>query len=381
MRVVFLTHNYPRHAGDVAGAFLHPIAVELRRSGVDVRVIAPSDTGRGGADALDGVPIRRMRYGAPEEETLAYRGTMASGPLGPSRIRLLLSLGRALRDGARQELSGASQGVLHAHWWIPAGMAAPPEWPMVATCHGTDVRLAARNAIARYLARRTLRRARVVTTVSHSLARVLGEQVGVPVLEDDIVPMSVATVERPWSEGGGGILIVGRLSPQKRLSLALEAYAVARGRGLTLPLTIVGDGPAATEVAQQVQGMACRDSIQLVGEVPPADVPRWYARADLAVMTAEGEGFGLAAAEALMQGVPVVACSDGGGVLDIVPTEGAGRIAPPTPEGVASAMLDCLADPDARPAARGQGAALRTRLAPASIAASCRAWYRRALER
>ena len=34
---------------------------------------------------------------------------------------------------------------------------------------------------------------------------------------------------------------------------------------------------------------------------------------------AQGEGFGLAAAEALMAGVPVVACWDGGGLLDVVP--------------------------------------------------------------
>ena len=41
---------------------------------------------------------------------------------------------------------------------------------------------------------------------------------------------------------------------------------------------------------------------------------------------ARDEGFGLTAAEALMAaGVPVVACTDGGGVLDVVPSSGAGR--------------------------------------------------------
>jgi len=29
VRVVFLTHNYPRHPGDIAGAFLHPLATAL----------------------------------------------------------------------------------------------------------------------------------------------------------------------------------------------------------------------------------------------------------------------------------------------------------------------------------------------------------------
>ena len=51
MRVLFLTHNYPRHAGDVAGGFLHPLAVALRQRGVDLQVIAPSDRGQDGDSA------------------------------------------------------------------------------------------------------------------------------------------------------------------------------------------------------------------------------------------------------------------------------------------------------------------------------------------
>ena len=45
MRVVFLTHNYPRWAGDVSGGFLATLAGGLKRRGIDVRVIAPSDEG------------------------------------------------------------------------------------------------------------------------------------------------------------------------------------------------------------------------------------------------------------------------------------------------------------------------------------------------
>ena len=66
MRVVFLTHNYPRHAGDIAGAFLHPLATALRARGIDVRVVAPSDQGKGGEDEVDGVPVVRARYAAPD---------------------------------------------------------------------------------------------------------------------------------------------------------------------------------------------------------------------------------------------------------------------------------------------------------------------------
>ena len=89
MRVVFLTHNYPRWAGDVAGAFLATLAGGLARRGIDVRVVAPSDEGRGGEDVVEGIPVRRVRYASAAAETLAYRGTMQAALRAPSGLRAL----------------------------------------------------------------------------------------------------------------------------------------------------------------------------------------------------------------------------------------------------------------------------------------------------
>ena len=65
MRVVFLTHNFPRWPGDLSGSFLGTLAAALVRRGVEVRVVAPSDEGRGGEDEVDGVRVRRVRYTSP----------------------------------------------------------------------------------------------------------------------------------------------------------------------------------------------------------------------------------------------------------------------------------------------------------------------------
>jgi hypothetical protein len=81
----------------------------------------------------------------------------------------------------------------------------------------------------------------------------------------------------------------------------------------------------------------------------------------------------------MMQGVPVVACRDGGGVLDIVPATGAGRVSEPTPQGVSAALRDLLAEPDSRSAAAAAGQGWRTRLSPDFVAERCEGWYRRAL--
>lgn len=84
MRVVFLTHNYPRFAGDVSGSFLATLAGGLRERGHAVRVIAPSDQGQVGDPVLDGIPVQRVRYAAAAQETLAYRGTMADAARTPA---------------------------------------------------------------------------------------------------------------------------------------------------------------------------------------------------------------------------------------------------------------------------------------------------------
>ena len=116
MRVVFVTHNYPRHEGDVPGAFLHPLALALHELGHDVRVVAPADRGHAGRDELDGVPVRRVHYAVPERENLAYEGQMQRAVRSVSGVRALMALIRALREGARSEAGGGEgHTVVHAH--------------------------------------------------------------------------------------------------------------------------------------------------------------------------------------------------------------------------------------------------------------------------
>lgn len=379
LRVVFLTHNYPRERGDVAGAFLHPLAVALRERGADVRVVTPSDAGQGGRSALDGVPVHRVRYATPHREQYAQSGKLATAVTSPQGLRALAGMIRALRAGAREELQGAARGVVHAHWWFPSGLAAPVDAPMVITCHGTDVRMLEKSAPARWLATRPFRRARRVTTVSQSLAESLRAN-GARVADDSIVPMPVTAMERPWSIGGGGIVVLGRLTEQKRIDLAVEAYAIARQQGCTLPLVIAGDGATRAALQSQVGGLGLAGAVRFLGAIAPTDVPALLATADACLMPAVGEGFGLAAAEALMQGVPVVACLDGGGLLDVVPEQGAGRRVAPQAAALATALQAVLQDPEAKVAARVAGEAWRTRLAPEFVAERFLTWYGEALD-
>ncbi len=381
MRVAFLTHNYPRAPDDIAGRFLELLATALVRRGTAVTVIAPSDGGMGGSEERDGVWIRRVRYAAASRETIAYRGTMASALRTPSGASAVLGLWRALRRAAREELA-AGTDLIHAHWWVPAGWAAPPGAPTVLTCHGTDVALLRRYAAARAVARPVFARARVVTTVSSQLGAWIEAAVGRPIGADRIQPMPADTEIYPSGSvaGGGGAVVLARLTAQKRIGLALDAIADLHRRGRVLRLTLLGDGPERSALERRAAALGLDGLVTFGGAVAPAEVPARLAGADVMIFPAVAEGFGLVAAEAYMCGVPVVACEDGGGVLDIVPASGAGRRARPSGTALADAISDLLEDPAARDAAVARGGEWRDRLSPDVVAGACQRWYAEALD-
>lgn len=380
MRVVFLTHNYPRHPGDVAGAFLHPLAVALRDRGVDVHVVAPADRGNDDSSVIDGVPITRVRYASPEREVLAYTGNMASALQSLAGMKALVGMTRALNRGAREVLGTDQRGIVHAHWWVPAGLAAP-DFPTVITCHGTDVRMLTRNRLIRMLGRRTLRGAGVVTTVSAPFAGMIADATGLSLDDVAVQPMPIANVDRPRSDRSGPVVTLGRLTAQKRFDLAIRAYRLARDAGFDRPLRMVGDGPERQALEALAGELELGNVVTFTGETAPEAVPTHLADASVMLMTSQEEGFGLAAAEGLIQGVPVVACTDGGGVLDIASKASGCRIVDPRPAAIATALRNLAGNRKAGDQAAGAGKRWALRLSPGAAADACLTWYDRVLWR
>jgi glycosyltransferase involved in cell wall biosynthesis len=218
----------------------------------------------------------------------------------------------------------------------------------------------------------------VITTVSTALARIIAGASRRQLGEIRVQPMPVDAAGWGWTSGGGGILVVARLIAQKRVSLALEAVAALRRDHPEIGCTVVGDGPERSRLEALAGRMIPGPPVRFAGALPFAAVLELLLRADLALVPAAGEGFGLVAAEALMAGVPVVACRDGGGLLDVVPEGGGGRIAEPSGEGIAAAARGLLRDPAARGSARASGEVWRRQLAPATVAGQFRGWYREA---
>ena len=133
MRVVFLTHNYPRWPGDYSGAALAVLARALVRRGVSVRVVA-----LGGEDAAerteqDGILIRRVRIPSRLGQTVFDQDAFAARLRSPRRWDVLLRLRRRLRlcRDSRQHKQAESEDetgheirVLHEAYATPVAVIA-----------------------------------------------------------------------------------------------------------------------------------------------------------------------------------------------------------------------------------------------------------------
>jgi glycosyltransferase involved in cell wall biosynthesis len=379
VRVVFLTHNYPRWPGDFSGAALGALSRALLRRGVSVRVVTPSEDASDRIE-LDGVPVQRVRIPSRLANILFDQEAFASRLSSPRRWGVVLRIWHLLKTAARRELA-AGTDLVHAHCWVPAGLAAPSGVPVVLTAQGMDAALLRKSRLARGTARPSFHRMAVVTAVSRSIGEAIQNFTGRFLGTDHIYPLPIDSRGFSWTRGGGGAVLVGRLDSAGRVELALQTVAVLASCGHQLALTVVGQGRRLPELQQQAKRLGIAALIRFVGPLPPDQARGYLARADLMLITGRAETSAVAAQEALISGVPVVACWDSGAPVDVVPQSGAGRLSLPSPEALAESVLSLKGDKNFLAAGRLVGEAWRARLAPEQVAQVCEGWYRDALGR
>ena len=151
--------------------------------------------------------------------------------------------------------------------------------------------------------------------------------------------------------------------------MLLQAVARLRQRGAwgATELVVAGAPGWGPDPERQVHALGLDGQVRFVGPVPEADLPALYGGATVFVFPSLWEGFGLPVLEAMAAGAPVVA-SDRGALPEV--TGGAALHVDPTPEPLAEALGQVLAD-----------AALRDRLRAAGLARAAQfSWERTAKE-
>jgi glycosyltransferase involved in cell wall biosynthesis len=172
-----------------------------------------------------------------------------------------------------------------------------------------------------------------------------------------------ASVASGSASRGLHLLCVGTLTPRKGHRLLLEA--LANLLDLDWTLACVGsakrDPAMAAQVRETIAVLGLSDRVSLVGELSEEALSAAYATADVLVSASFYEGYGMALAEGLARGLPIVAVA-AGAVADTVPGS-AGLLVPPLDrEALTVALRQVLSEPDIRRRLHEGALAARERL-------------------
>ena len=384
MKVLFLTHSFPRQVGDAPGSFILKLATSLRHEGIETSVVAPATAGIPDHDRIEDIAVERFRYAPRRFETLAYVGTMASQVQASwgAKVTLLGFLGAEFRSAVKARRAWQPD-VLHAHWWFPNGLVGT--WlsrmankPLVTTLHGSDVRLARSVAFSRPAFRHVLHHSAVVTAVSRWLADEAREVVSAP--RPLVAPMPVAA--ELFSPGGSRsanrLLFVGRLNKQKGIELLLHTLSRIPDRAVCLD--VVGDGEDRGTLQELAGALGLDGRVVWHGALPQTRLAEFYRGATALVVPSVSEGLGLVAVEAQLCETPVVAF-DSGGLPDIVQQDRTGVLVKDIDAAALAAALISLLERDDRGASLGAAGRLHAlaTFAPESVARRYADVYRAAI--
>jgi len=138
--------------------------------------------------------------------------------------------------------------------------------------------------------------------------------------------------------------MVARLEMHKDQPTLIHAIALLRDRGIAVDLWLIGEGSHRPHLEGLISDLHLADRVYLLGS--RRDIPNILSQLDLFVFSARAdEGFGIALAEAMVSGVPIVA-TDVGACREVL--EG-GRygllVEPSSPKALAAGISHVLADP------------------------------------
>jgi glycosyltransferase involved in cell wall biosynthesis len=321
MRIVVVTEQYLPMVGGVATVTQH-LSQDLAAAGHQVWVFAPSE-GHYNEDTEQG-PVHVHRFSSFEWPT--YDGQrIAFPPLAPLR-RLLRAI---------------DPDVVHIHSPIVLGnlaqlLASSMHVPVVATNHYMPINMSPSLSSDPLLGKKfeslaysylisfynrcdfvtaptatalDLLKAHGLRAPSRPVSNGIDLQQFCPRPRDEALRRRLSLpADRPL------ILYVGRISPEKRVNIVLDALVQLRHPA---HLVVGGGGPALPELEERASSLGIGRRVTFLGRVADEDLIPLYRLADVFVMPSVAELQSVAALEALAVGLPVVA-ADAGALPELV---------------------------------------------------------------
>ena len=133
------------------------------------------------------------------------------------------------------------------------------------------------------------------------------------------VPNPIQTSDIPADLTGGAqkiLLSVGRLDPQKDQKTLIDAFSIISPQFPDWNLKIIGEGRLRPDLEKQIADLSLGGRVTLAGV--KKNIMSEYQSAQAFVLASRYEAFGLATAEAMSAGLPVVGFADCAGTNELI---------------------------------------------------------------
>ena len=171
-----------------------------------------------------------------------------------------------------------------------------------------------------------------------------------------VIPNGVAIPDRARRPRSGDrmrtALFLSRVHPKKGLPLLVEAWAKVRPEGWLMRVVGPDEQHHSAEVKMLAQQAGLAETWEFTGEISDREKWQVYELADLFILPSYSENFGMAVAEALSAGLPVITTK--GCPWEGLQRHDCGRWVAPTVDGLAAGLRELCAASDDELLAMGQ---------------------------
>ena len=378
MRIVIASAVYYPMINGVA-VFSHNLAMGLVKRGHEVLVLCPSQTGKNYSRTEDGVKVQRLRA----VDVKVYPDQINNVP--PKKKFLGLKLPRFYyKNGFKVSVFPAREvkkaldkfrpDVVHVQVSDPIGLsvvsyARKNGVPVVTTEHNQPevlteplkvpgvVRKPVNAMLSAYFRNRQSKSDFVTMPTRQAIEDLIfvkGKEFPVPVaaVSNGVDLSNFKPGEAPeeiYKKYGIArdvpiVLYVGRVDPEKKVGLVVEAFKEARKVLPKIELVVVGDGVDKLRLEKMVKDEELSDVVKFLGRVMPPDLYELYKIGDVFATASEIETQGIVLIEAAATGLPLVAV-DKGAVSEICITGENGVLCEPgNVSEISQALVSILSD-------------------------------------
>ena len=322
MKVFLLSRGVPSKDDPQWGSFEYDQAKALKSMGHDVVILSLESRkktvfkGFYIENKLTKEGIKHYNYVCGAIETISFINTLLYNRI----IRYLFSF--LYRKVSSQE---GAPDIVYSHYSrniaISVTVAEKIPVPIVGMEHLSELGKTVIKPAVLKRSRNCYPKLAQLLVVSEALKNNIKKQIGI---ESIVVPNIIGSEfqYKPTTRKDTCIrfLSTGNLLPIKRMDLIIKAFANLDKRLSNWDLTIVGGGVEMPKLKKFVGDNGLSDKIHIVGRKTRPEIVELINNTDVYILASTSETFGVAAAEALACGVPVIA-TDCGGPRDFITPE------------------------------------------------------------